>query len=134
MAVMWRTHLVKHVSSVQRTIARSSGESECLLRSPAHALGIKAVLNDWRYGVECEIRTRCDTSAARGMSVREGLEKTRHVDVRFLWLQQAVQEGHLKVLSVPSSENLSDMFTKSLSQVDADRCDRCMMFHTRNVD
>ena len=45
-----------------------------------------------------------------------------HVDVRFLWLQQALQEGRLKVLCVPTSENLSDKFTKSLSEADADRC------------
>ena len=54
-------------------------------------------------------------------SARQESEKTRHVDVRFLWLQQAVQEGRLKVLSVPTTENLSDTFTKFLSQTDADR-------------
>ena len=31
------------------------------------------------------------------------------------------------------SENLSDTFTKSLSQVDADRCDWCMNFFMRHV-
>ena len=51
--------------------------------------------------------------------------------LRFLWLQQAVQEGRLKVLSVPTSENLSDTFTKSLSQVDAERCSRCVNFHMK---
>ena len=124
MAVMWSAHLIKHGSAVQSTIALSSGESEyyALLRSSAHALGIKAMLNGWHYGVECEIHRRCVGSAARGMSARRGLGKTRHVDVRFLWLQQAVQEGRLKVLSLPTSENLSDTFTKSLFQVDVDRC------------
>ena len=50
-------------SAVQSTTALSSGESEryALLRSSAHALGIRAMLNDWRYGVECEIRMRCDS-------------------------------------------------------------------------
>ena len=67
------------------------------------------------------------------MSARQGLGKTRHIDVRFLWLQQASQEGRLKVLSVPTSEHLSDTFTKSLSQVDADRCYRCTNFHMRSV-
>ena len=67
------------------------------------------------------------------MSARHGLEKTRHVDVRFLWLQQAVQDGRLKVLSVPTTDNLSDTFTKSLSQVEADLCYRCVNFHMRSV-
>ena len=69
--------------------------------------------------VECEMHMRCDRSTARGMSARQGLRNTRHVDVRHLWLQQAVQRGCLKVLRVPTSENLSDTFTKSLSQADA---------------
>ena len=55
------------------------------------------------------------------MSAREGLVKSRHVDVRFVWLQHAVKEKRLKVLSVPTSEKLSDTFMKSLSQGDADR-------------
>ena len=91
------------------------------------------MLNDWCCGVECEIRVRCDSSAARSMSARQGLRKTRHLDVRFLWLQQAVQEGRFEVLGVPTSEHLSDTFTKSLSQVDADRCYRGVNFHMRNV-
>ena len=60
------------------------------------------------------------------------LDKDR-LDVRFLWQQQVEQEGRLEVLSVPTSENLSDTFTKSQSQVDADRCHRCLNFHTGNV-
>ena len=45
MAVMWD---IKHGSAVQSLIPMSSGESEdcALLRSPAHALGINAMLND----------------------------------------------------------------------------------------
>ena len=100
---MWVSHLIYYGSAVQSTIALSSGESEhfTLLRSSAHALGIKAMLNDWLYGVKCEIHMRCDRGAARSMSARQGLGETRHVDVRFFWLKQAVQERRLKVLSVP---------------------------------
>ena len=61
--------------------------------------------------MQCEIRMRCDSSAARGISARQGLERTRRVDVRFLWLQQGVQDGRLKVLSVPTSDNLSGTST-----------------------
>ena len=43
-----------------------------------------------------------------------------------LWLQRTVQEERLKVLSVSTSENLSDTFP---SQADADRCYQCMNFY-----
>ena len=91
------------------------------------------MLNDWHHGAKCEIHMRCDGSAASDMSPRRGFGETRRVDVRFLWLQQAVQEGRLKVLSVPTSENLSDTFRKCLSQADDDSCFRCMNFHMGNV-
>ena len=136
-AVMWGSHLIKHDErAMQSTTALSSGGSErhTLLGSSAHALGIKAMLNDWFYDVKCEVLMRCDSSAARGMSARQGFGKTRHVDVRFLLLQQAVQEGRLKVLSVLTSENLSDSFKKSLSQAVAERCYRCTNLHMETLE
>ena len=92
---------------------------------------IKAMLNVWQYDVKCETHMPCDSCTARGMSARQGLGKIRHVDASFLWLHQAVQEGCLTVLCVPTSESLSDTFTKSLSQADADCCYRCMNYHMR---
>ena len=88
---------------MQSTIALSSVELEhcALLISSAHALAFKAMLNDWQYGVKCEIHMRCDSSAARGMFARQGLGETRHVDVRFLWLQQVVREGRLEGAHCP---------------------------------
>ena len=135
MAVMWGRHLVKHGSSVQSTIALSSGESEyyALLRASAHALGIKAILNDWAYAVGVEIVMKCDSSAARGIAARQGLGRMRHLDVRFLRLQQAVQEGKLRVLPVPTSENWSDVFTKPLAQDAASKCYAGMRFETDRV-
>ena len=111
-------------SGAKHNVGLSRGESEynALLRSSAHALGIKAMLNDLHCGMKCEIHMRCDSSTARDMLARQGLGETRHVDVCFLWLLQAVQEGRLKVLRVPSSVNVSDTFTISLSHADADRC------------
>ena len=77
-------------------------------------------------GMESNARcTRVATAARQEAYVwfaRQGEETLRHVVVRFLWLQPAVEEGRLEVLSVPTSENFSDTFTKSPSQADADRC------------
>ena len=67
-AVMWSSQQIKHGSAVQSTTALSSGESEyhALLRSSAHAFV--------RY-----------SSAATTISARQGLDKTRHVDVTFFF-------------------------------------------------
>ena len=80
--------------------------------------------------------TRVATAARQEAYVwfaRQGEETLRHVVLRFLWLQPAVEEGRLEVLSVLTSENFSDTLTKSPSQADADRCYRCMNFHMGDV-
>jgi hypothetical protein len=130
MAIMWGKHLLKHGSCVQSTVALSSGESEyySLLRASAHALGVKAMLQDWGYGVGLGLSMRCDSSAARGIAARQGLGKLRHIDVRFLWLQQAVLQKRLVVRSVPTAENWSDVFTKPLPADAAAKCFEGMHF------
>ena len=59
---------------MQSTTELSSGESEynALLRSSVHALGIKAILNNCRYGWKCEIHMRHDSSAARACLLGNG--------------------------------------------------------------
>ena len=38
----------------------------------------------------------------------------RHIEIRYLWLQQEVREGKLKVRKVPGIENPADLMTKVL--------------------
>ena len=57
----------------------------------------------------------------------------RHVDVRFLWLQQAVLDGKLRILSVPTAENISDVFTNALTREDAERCCEGMRYKVGQV-
>ena len=56
--------------------------------------------------------TLCDSSAARAMANRVGLGRTKHVDVKYLWVQQVIQHRLARVAPVSSNENLSDIGTK----------------------
>ena len=62
-AVMWGSHLIKHGSAVRSTTASGESECEAWLGSSAHALGIKAMLNDWHYGGKCGIHMLFATAA-----------------------------------------------------------------------
>ena len=42
-------------------------------------------------------------------------QRTKHVDVRFRFIQQYVMEGFIKVIFVKTDENDADLFTKNLS-------------------
>ena len=58
-----------------------------------------------------------DSNAAKGTVNRVGLGKARHIQTRYLWLQERVAEGHLKVHHVPGVKNKADVLTKSVPGV-----------------
>ena len=64
--------------------------------------------------MQLSARVHCDASAALGIVNRQGLGKLRHINVRYLWLQEKVRNKDMNVLKVPGSDNPADLFTKHL--------------------
>ena len=56
-----------------------------------------------------------DSSAAKGFASRRGVGKMRHMQVRWLWLQEEVRKGSVRVFKVKGVENPADLMTKFLS-------------------
>ena len=114
---------MKHTSNLQSTIALSSGESEYYAAVKAVALGlsVKALLADW--GIEVSITVVSDSSGAHGAASRKGLGNLRHVQTRFLWLQERVACGDIKLEAVNTRKNLADLFTKPMTR---EVCERRM--------
>ena len=48
--------------------------------------------------------------------------RTKHMDVRFHWLREAIASGAIRMEYVPSLENAADMFTKPLDQEKFCKC------------
>lgn len=67
------------------------------------------------WSLELKLEVLSDSSAARGFSHREGLGKMRHIQTRYLWVQERVHAGHLKVLPVKGTQNPADVLTKPVS-------------------
>ena len=66
-----------------------------------------------RYGT-LPLRLWTDSTAAIGVTSRQGVGKIRHLDTRTLWVQQAVRTGRLEVRKVKGTENPADLSTKHL--------------------
>ena len=94
----------------------SSGEAEyyAVVKAAAETLGMQALAFDlgWTFGV----RLFVDSTAARAIASRLGLGKVRHLEVRYLWLQQVVASGRLKVCKIKGTDNPADLLTKPLTQ------------------
>jgi len=110
--------VVRSWSTTQATIATSSGEAEyyALVRGSAESLGLQSALRD--IGYEMKVEVRVESSAAKAIASRLGLGRTRHLEVRFLWVQEKVRRGRLRVKKVLGKTNPADAMTKPMSRSD----------------
>ena len=109
-------HCIKTWSSTQSTIALSSGEAEfyALIEGASRSLGIQALMDD--MGFEASICLRSDSSSGRSISLRKGTGRVRHLQVKFLWIQDALFDKKLTVDKVKGVENPADVGTKYLME------------------
>ena len=117
-AARWGWHTVKSWSATQATIALSSGEAELysIVKGASQTLGLIAMAADFGYEVKGTIHT--DANAAIGIASRQGLGKTRHVRVQYLWVQERARGGDLAMRKVLGTENPADLLTKHLAASD----------------
>ena len=55
-----------------------------------------------------------DSSGAKGVCVRRGAGKLRHVDTGAFWVQDVVAKKRLRLNKVPGKTNVADIFTKAI--------------------
>ena len=72
-------------------------------------------------GVEVRIEVIQDSTAAKGTVSRIGIGKIKHLDVGWLWIQEIVKLGLVKLVKIDGKENPSDILTKPISSSEAGR-------------
>ena len=85
-----------------------------LVKGGSTALGIQSLLQDLGLDLPAE---ESDSNSAEGTVSRIGLGKARHIQTRYLWLQERVAMSHLKVVHVPGKSNRAGALTKSVPGV-----------------
>ena len=60
-------------------------------------------------GVTTHVRIWTDSNAAKAIASRR---KTRHVELRYLWLQDVTKSGRVKMRRIPGEQNLADHLPK----------------------
>ncbi len=53
-----------------------------------------------------------DSSAAKAIASRRGLGRTRQLEVRKIWIQEAIESKRVQIKRVPGTENPADPLTK----------------------
>ena len=67
---------------------------------------------EMRCNINIDVET--ESTAAIGMCSRTGVGKTRHIQVRWLWIQDAIRDKVVRLRKVSGTENVADMGTKYL--------------------
>ena len=104
-------HLLSQWSRTQQVVALSSGEAElhALCTCASEGLALRNICEDMGIEVKFEIWT--DSSAAKGMVMRQGAGRVKHLDIKTLWIQEREKNGDLTVAKIPRLENVSDLLT-----------------------
>ncbi|CAE7728209.1 unnamed protein product [Symbiodinium sp. CCMP2592] len=97
----------------QRCVSLSSTESEfyALVSAACDGIYLKRVL-EYLLELPVDLLMRTDNASCRQISLKQGVSKIRHLDGRFLWVQEKTADGTLKVGSVDGRWNPSDLGTK----------------------
>eukprot|EP00438_Fugacium_kawagutii_P003018 Skav203149 [mRNA] locus=scaffold626:61922:63415:+ [translate_table: standard] len=104
-------------SRTQGTIALSSGEAELysIGQGTSEALFVRNLLLEAKLTKAVNITVHTDSTAGKSMATRFGTsKKTKHVELRFLYVQELVAKGTIRLKKVNTKFNCADVLTKYL--------------------
>ena len=67
-------------------------------------------------GIPMKVEIQIDSSTAHLLTYRlEAGPRTKHIDTRYFWVQERVQDGGLSIKKVPTAKNCAYVGTKPVS-------------------
>ena len=116
------TGVVSWSAKKQPIITLSSTESEyvALTHATKDILWIHKLLSELSFFYNHSLPTtlHCDNQGAIELSKNSRFHaRTKHIDVHFHFVRQAVDQNHIRLKYVPTDDMVADIFTKSLARV-----------------
>ena len=101
-------------SRTQSVVALSSCEAELIsaVTAAAEAQLVKSLVEE--LGLKAELRVLNDNTSAVKLCFKKGIGRLKHIDVRCMWLQDAVRSGDLTIQAIRGVDNPADLLTKPL--------------------
>ena len=102
-------HTVKSGSALQSLTALSVGDAEfyAVVKEGQVGLSLRSMYQD--LGTPMKIEIQSDNSTANSLTDRLGAgQRKKHIDTRFFWIQERVQDGDLSIKKVPTAKNCAD--------------------------
>ena len=99
----------------QGTLALPSGEAElyAIGQGVSEALFLRSMLLEAKLAKKVNVIAQTDSTAGKSMATRFGTgKKTKHVELRFLYVQNLVQMGLLRMAKIDGTRNPADLMTR----------------------
>ena len=112
--------LVTWASQKQRIVALSSCEAEYVAVAAAACQGIwlNRLIADMLGTKEMTVKLLMDNMSAIALSKNPvHHDRSKHIDTRYHFLRECIEEGKVEVDHVGTEEQLADLFTKALGRV-----------------
>ena len=110
-----------NISSTTRTqasVSHSSAEADlyAMTQAAVESLAIKHFIKELKSAIlsrDVKITLKTDSSAGKTMASRLGISrKSKHIELRHLWIQDVLSEGIMSLEKVGTHHNPSDVLTK----------------------
>jgi hypothetical protein len=106
-------------SKKQNVIALSSTEAEYVAQTHAakEAIWLRSFINEIRGGEKGPLTIMGDNQGAIALAKDNKFHsRTKHIDLRYHFIREAVEDGKIILKYVPTSDNVADIFTKALAK------------------
>jgi hypothetical protein len=121
-AISWR-------SKLQPVVALSTTEAEYIAAVEAgkEMIWMRNILSEFGYKFTSPSTLNCDNQSA--ISVAKNPEhhgRMKHLDLRFYWLRDTVENGQISLKFIPTAEMPADLLTKPLTRAKVEVCRNMM--------
>jgi hypothetical protein len=106
-------------SKKQTSVALSSTEAEYIAAAHAakEAIWLRRLLTELRESLKLPTTLFIDNQSAMAIARNpEFHDRTKHIEVRYHFLRQVVDDGEIHLEYLPTGEQIADVLTKGLSR------------------
>ena len=111
-------------STLQSTVALSTTEAEYMAITEAvkEAIWLHGLLDDLGVGQK-HVTVFCDSQSAIHLAKNQVYHaRTKHIDVRYHFVREIIEEGVVLVQKIKTDDNPADMLTKVVTTIKFNHC------------
>ena len=111
-------------STLQSTVALSTMEAKYIAITEAvkEAIWLQGLLDDLGVGQK-QVTVFCDSQRAIHLAKNQVYHaRTKHIDVRYHFVREIIEEGRVLVQKIKTDDNPADMLTKVVTTIKFNNC------------